>query len=154
MGAYRCVCVCVCVSTSLCMHVWLRSYSSFSPLGLLMFPFIDQTLHWLFHHYPTCHFLCCQTFITRNPRPSKRTSDEGRTEQGGEPGEEQKTMTEPHCRTQSQQLRTHTHTCTVQIEVHTDSRESVNGVLNKSNGTAEKDQNMSLTLWNVCGSAL
>ncbi len=55
-------------------------------------------------------------------------------------------MTEPHCRTQSQQSRTHTHTCTVQIEVHTDSRESVNGVLNKSNGTAEKDQNMSLTL--------
>ncbi len=105
-----CVCVCVCVSTSLCMHVWLRSYSSFSPLGLLMLPFIDRTLHWLFHHYPTRHFLCCQTFIMWNPRPLKRTSNEGRTEQGGEPGEEQKTMTEPHCRTQSQQSHTHTHT--------------------------------------------
>lgn len=122
------MCVCVCVSTSLCMHVWLRSYSSFSPLGLLMFPFIDRTLHWLFHHYPTRHFLCCQTFIMWNPRPSKRTSNEGRTEQGGEPGEEQKTMTEPHCKTQSQQSRTHTHLYCSEVPI--DPRESVNGVLN------------------------
>jgi len=45
-----------------------------------MFPFIDRTLHWLFHHYPTQHFLRCQAVIMWNPRPSKRTSDEGKTE--------------------------------------------------------------------------
>lgn len=101
MYAYRCVCVCV----------WLWSYCSFSPLGLLMFPFIDRTLHWLFYHYPTCHFLRGQPIIMWNPRPSKR-SDEGRTENKVKNLARSKRQWQNHtAELKSQQP--HTQTCTI-----------------------------------------
>lgn len=105
MYAYRCVCVYI------IMCVWLRSYCSFSPLGLLMFPFIDRTLHWLFYHYPTRSFLRGQPIIMWNPRPSKRTSDEGRTENKVKNLARSKRQWQSHsAQLKSQQSRTHTHT--------------------------------------------
>lgn len=98
----------VCVYIIMC--VWLRSYCSFSPLGLLMFPFIDRTLHWLFYHYPTRRFLRGQPIIMWNPRPSKRTSDEGRTENKVKNLARSKRQWQSHsAQLKSQQSRTHTH---------------------------------------------